>query len=261
MLNFRKLLTKLGSRKCHRQYCYYHEVSDCSAFSERALDVSKLNSYFSGGNGTPIEFDESRAKSDRFNAESIALAKDLGAFVNDYAREDRNAPPSKSHRVDWFFSCASKLVKSTAVETEEDEAEIFSECTDNGYSEVECVCGTWAYPKPTEGAQNSPIQEADNAHDYLLGQGFHRTYWPWARWNNPAEYTRPRTYQSNLCRNDSFRDHAVILKDSITQYKTQTYSGWTPPGEPNPEVLEYWPHPYWLWTSYVAWWHNQPFSH
>jgi len=64
---------------------------------------------------------------------------------------------------------------------------------------------------------------------------------------------------TGILKDDSFRWPGVIKSGSTTEYKVQTYEDTTPPGEPNPEVLEYtWP--YHLWPAYVAWWHNQDFS-
>ena len=142
---------------------------------------------------------------------------------------------------------------------EEDTAEVFSSCMEELNNQAACTCGIWGYPKPSSAANWSDIMQKPSAHDYLLGEGFHRTYWPFAASSDTHEYTKPHSYQSHLCGNGTFRDHALV--DNITDYRIQLYTGWTPPGEPNPEVHETGPWPYIFWPAYVLWWritHTRP---
>ena len=93
---------------------------------------------------------------------------------------------------------------------------------------------------------------SSNPRATLRAAGYHYTPPPFARYKN-KDYTRPQTYQPSLCGRKTFRDHAII--EGAGRYRTQEYTGWTPPGEPNPEVHRSGPWPYLTWPAYVAWWH------
>ena len=62
--------------------------TDCSEFLTRARDIGRMNSYFSGGKGSPIGFDEDAARRGGYSSESVALAKDLATYSDTFARSN-----------------------------------------------------------------------------------------------------------------------------------------------------------------------------
>jgi hypothetical protein len=108
-------------------------------------------------------------------------------------------------------------------------------------------CGTWGNPKPTS-AKNWVTWNV-NTNTTPYNWGYHNT----ASYVGTNDMTRTKTWNSGWCNYGSFRDH-IIPKD-IYKLIEQNYDGWSPNGEPNPEVFSYsWP--YWNWPSYAQWWHN-----
>ena len=97
---------------------------------------------------------------------------------------------------------------------------------------------------------------SSNPRATLRAAGYHYTPPPFAGIRN-THFTRPQTYQPSLCGRKTFRDHAIIRDDDNNDiYQTQEYTGWIPPGEPNPEIHRSGPWPYLEWPAYVAWWHQ-----
>lgn len=231
-------------------------LSDCSTFSTRSVDLIRMDSHFSGTSRSVV-FNPDSARNAGFSEESILLAIDMASYSDAISKlNDGDDQPTKTSLVDWFFSCASSKLDSAAASEDEtsDPVQILSQCTDSGYPEAACVCGNSDYPQPNRADNPPAVENGPNPNQALLDLHFARVYWPYAQ-SETTEYRKHVTYQSNYCGSNTFRQHAWVV-DSDT-YKIQRYSGWTPPGEPNPEVHLGGPWPYWVWPAYVLWWHNE----
>lgn len=227
-------------------------MDNCDAFSNMAVTtMSKMNSHYSGTSKS-VSFDAGSARNAGFSEDEITLASKLAEYSDAIARLNKDDEvPSKSAEVSWFFNCASAALNEAS---QSDSTEVMTACEDTFWSQAACTCGNVDYPKPDR--SDNPPHEVDHSdpNQALLDLQFVRVYYPFAQWQT-TEYRKNRTYQSNLCGNNTFRQHAWI-HDSDT-YRMQRYNGWTPPGEPNPEVhlANFWP--YWTWPAYVLWWHNR----
>ena len=110
-------------------------------------------------------------------------------------------------------------------------------------------CGSYSNPLPNRAQTHVPFTSNDPAAT-LQSWGYH---------DDPlairigAGWTRAHTYQWWICGWDTFRDNANPT--GPTTFWEQNYSGWTPPGEPNPEFWRSGPWPYLEWPIYVNWWH------
>lgn len=111
-------------------------------------------------------------------------------------------------------------------------------------------CGTFWHPLPPNGAPWISHTRS-NPSETLRSWGYHET--PDVAGGG---WTRPRTYDWWWCGFETFRDHAYIDPNGTTIHE-QKYEGWTPPGEPNPEVWRSGPWPYATWPAYVRWWHSR----
>lgn len=234
--------------------------TDCSAFASRALDLANMDTFFSGGSGSPIGFDAESARAAGYSEESVSLASDIAVYADTYARSNRGDDlPEKTSRIEWLFNCGKEQVASVAEAmteaAEEDDVSVLSACTDAGYQPHMCTCGVIGYPQPHGGSGWSTLTSHDNPHQYLLGEGYHEIFFPYSGQTDPnvRDYTRPRTWNSSTCGNNTYRDHGKVVTNS--HYKEQVYFGWSPNGEPNPEVFISGPWPYVAWPAYVLWWH------
>jgi hypothetical protein len=108
-------------------------------------------------------------------------------------------------------------------------------------------CGIYWSLKPTV-AKNWVTMHVNDSIATLRSWGYHDSHIPYAGW------TRPQTWHPWNCGWHTFRDNAVPL-DYYT-LREQNYSGWSPRGEPNPEVYVSGPWPYSTWPAYVFWWHQ-----
>ena len=233
--------------------------ASCIDFLAMTQNLIKMEDLFSGGNGELLEFDRSKARGLGFPESSILLAKELTEYINAWqqgpAATDMlgvtGSAPEKPPRVSAFFHCATQYNKN---EKDSLRGEASGGCIRGGVrlTEAECQCGHWLNPRPNRRA-GWTMHRSSNPRATLIAAGYHYTPPPFAAAKN-TNYTRPQTYRPSLCGRKTFRDHAII--EGADSYKTQEYTGWVPPGEPNPEVHRSGPWPYLTWPAYVAWWHQ-----
>jgi hypothetical protein len=237
--------------------------------AERPVDFESLSSdlqsgrdLFAGGNGKPVTFDAKAAAARGLSPEGIQLARELAEYTNALVAADgaalANSIDVTKVRVDMgrFPLLASYLDEATVnrhrLATEEDptlkEPEVGSQVEPQSWLS-EYICGAFWRPRPSRAA---PWVNwwTTNPHGVLTGWGYHTT---------PSfaggGYTRPQTYSWALCGFSTYRDHAYIT--GANTFREQTYAGWTPRGEPNPEVWRSGPWPYAIWPAYVRWWHQE----
>ena len=234
--------------------------ASCSDFLAMTQNLIKMEDLFSGGNGELLEFDRSKARGLGFPESSILLAKELTEYINAWQQAPAatdmlgvtGSAPEKPERVSAFFHCATQYNKN---EKDSLRGEASSGGCTRGIvhlTEPACQCGHWLNPLPNRRAAWR-VHRSSNPRADLRAAGYHYTPPPYAAEEN-KDYTRPQTYRPSLCGRDTFRDHAQIEGADI--YETQEYTGWTPPGEPNPEIHRSGPWPYLAWPAYVAWWHD-----
>ena len=208
-----------------------------------------------------VIFHSSHARRIGFSPESIALAEELTDFTNELITLSPNGNIKTKEKVDVtkieidtekypavsaFFEAAVDYVVYTDFQATEDTKEIGSLCFLCSTSPA-CTCGSWWWPRPSSAA---PWQthNVTNPESTLRSWGYHET--PGFAGGG---WTRPQTYKWWMCGWNTYRDHAYI---SNGQIREQNYAGYTPRGEPNPEVWRSGPWPYALWPTYVRWWHD-----
>lgn len=228
-----------------------------SEFEQLSQDLAQMEGFFSGGNGALVSFDEAAARAGGFGEESIVLARELTAHTNDLivaAQEAQNARTSPDKDIfDVSVDAYPSLKTYFALATAQSNAGEGGGAETSGWckwylSDRACSCGHWSYPRPTSAAPWRNWSTANSANT-LRSWGYHETPgWAGGGW------TRSQTYYPSRCGNNTFRDHAYIL--SSQNFREQTYAGYTPRGEPNPEFWRGGPWPYAAWPSYVRWWHD-----
>ncbi len=202
----------------------------------------------------PVAFDTARARQLGFSYTSIAVGQQLAAASNEII--------ANAARAQWRRTPAAgavpklDLVRYPALRQ-------FFEALDRPGSSASpslnstarpkllgrTVCGSYGNPKPSSAAGRVTFDYVDDPPATLRSWGYHET---------PASagggWTRPHHYHRIICGWNAFRDHATFEGTSITE---QNYDGWSPRGEPNPEVWTVHPWAYADWPAYVAWWHDK----
>lgn len=239
-------------------------VDSRSEFVKLAEELEQMQGLFSGGSGQMVFFDSQSAESQGFSRAAINLGQQLSAFSNDIMLIAEATPDGQFEKgkakiveerattllelypeLDSFFDAASQHRFEQALKPE----------SENGNEQsmralkIETpagVCGGFLTPKPKNGAPWI-THKTNDPNKTLKSWGYHTT-------PNSAGggWTRAQTYRRDICNRNSFRDHAYTETKKI---KEQKYTGWTPNGEPNPEIWNYlWPYP--AWPAYVYWWHR-----
>lgn len=241
-----------------RIYLPYMTASAADAsldFAALSTDLLQMEAFFSGGSGQPVIFDAEAARSQGFPPESIALAEELAAHTNALIsaaeanlKEGASADVvASSVDLSSFPKVSAYFALATENEQNGGEVEPAGWCN-SALTDAACSCGHWSYPRPTTAAPWKDLTSSNPANT-LRSWGYHETPgWAGGGW------TRPQTYYSSRCGNNTFRDHAYTV--SSTKFREQNYSGYTPRGEPNPEFWASGPWPYGAWPSYVQWWHS-----
>lgn len=253
-----------------------------SKFTALAVELERAQVFFGGGSEQPVTFDSEAARQQGVSPQVIKLAKEMSAFTNDLmtiarATTEQNDSTAQSEAVkdkttvvrekamtalenysalNSFFEAASRWQYKEAAKSDEEAAKSADNMATTLalFESPATVCGSFLTPRPSRSATR--IQHtSSNPWNTLYQWGYHPTpdYVVW-RVRAGGGWTRPRTYRSDLCKRNSFRDHAWI-DGSRTIYE-QKYTGWSPNGEPNPEVWNYSPWPYPAWPTYVFWWHQ-----
>ena len=242
-------------------------------FVTLALELDRLQVFFAGGDGQPLTFDLAAARRQGFSSQSINLAKQIVAFTNrlqEIASEAEaegdvvgqiNAPKDRADAmmqraeveledfpaVTSFFASASQYQYDVATSEQGGVKKSDRESLAFTFETPATVCGGFLTPRPTRAAPWVSMSN-NNPSATLYQWGYH----PAPNYAGGG-WTRPQTYRPDMCKWNSFRDHALIPNSKTI--KEQKYTGWSPNGEPNPEVLSYsWPYP--AWPAYVYWWHQ-----
>jgi hypothetical protein len=222
-----------------------------SRFERLSLEVAQMQADgLVTGDASGVVFDERAARKARYSPAGIRLVRDLVAFTNEILAsegvaaaeaKERPARPQPSRVVASYFDQA-EAYEGAGIEPEVSAASIVSEA----------VCGSWWNPLPRSAATWVTFSNLRDPAATLRSWGYHQTA-GYASNYSGSDWTRPQTYKPWACGFNSFRDHALISgKNSLREQK---YWGWSPNGEPNPEVHTYvWPYP--LWPAYVRWWHD-----
>lgn len=207
------------------------------------------------GKEQPVSFDVENARKQKFSEESIALAQEIAIFTNDLLTAIPNVDGSiENVRVDIqrytnlaaYFEAANNYVDamSQSQSIKADPSGVHT--MGNGFTSG---CGYYTNPKPSRAAPWVDRSSANPAQT-LESWGYHAT---------PdlvgGGYTRPQTWRWYECGFSTYRDHAYIT--GSTTFREQSYVGWEPNGEPNPEVYRSGPWPYSDWPAYVYWWHSK----
>jgi hypothetical protein len=204
-------------------------------FASLSSDLQSARDLFAGGNGKLVTFDAKAAAARGLSAEGIQLGRELADYTNALVAADgaalANSVDVTKVRVDLsrFPLLASYLDEATVnrhkLAAEEDptlpEPEVGSQVEPQSWLS-EYICGAFWRPRPSSAA-------------------------PWINWwsTNPHAVLTSWGYHTT----PSFAGGGYT--------RDQTYAGWTPRGEPNPEVWRSGPWPYPTWPVYVRWWHQE----
>lgn len=233
-------------------------------FFKVAQDLVRMDSFFARNKQGDVTFDVSGAKKRGFSRESISFARETAQLTNELIgmtnRRDSSVNIAKVEidfnkfpRMKRFFQAATKfhlLHTGDAYLQDMANAESLiwtavSACDLSAY----CKCGSYVWPRPSKAATAKKFNSSNPAST-LKSWGYHET---------PSSagggWTRAQTWGAPMCGWNTYRDHAWPSGDNKAVYE-QNYSGWSPRGEPNPEVWRSGPWPYNTWPAYVYWWHR-----
>jgi hypothetical protein len=217
-------------------------------------DLPLITEIRSGKISKKATFDKNSAQKAGFNRESLETFYQINEYNNELISDIKQNfsnqslinkyPLAKKYfkeakdRYNRGIFTTFDYSKSTVSKGNMFEINTFADSSQN-------QCGTWGNPKPTSSA---PWVTWYLSTSKLSDWGYHPTAW----YVGTNDFTRSKSWNTGWCRTNSFREHAII-KD-INKFVEQKYDGYSPNGEPNPEVDSYsWP--YWNWPSYARWWH------
>lgn len=260
-------------------------------FDELTRELALMEDLFGGGGTELVTFDAEAARRRGFSQQAIQLAGEMAFFTNDLivgARAGARAAAERSSAPVDNESVASRMVEVdvTTVEANTDVYPLLSGYLKSADAQADNagtvraprlggpdaagsaaqqnertaglaipfvskrVCGSIGNPKPSRAAPRLTLRGLQSPSLFLRMQGYHET-----PGRAGGGWTRPQTYKPVLCGWHTYRDHAIITgRHSVS---TQTYRGWEPDGEPNPEVWRSGPWPYRTWPAYVYWWHRK----
>jgi hypothetical protein len=255
-------------------------------FDALSGDLVLMRELFQGGNAQPVTFDSEAAHHQGFSSESIKLAEEITAYSNDLSLAASNLKSTEraemseqgeavsKESVDvtqldvdvenypllqWFFDKATERRNNLAISKKpltNDESQ--SSLAVQGFmlpGTAELVCGSFGNPRPSAGAFDRWHRNVRDPKATLKSWGYHQTPSTFAGIPTGGGWTRAQTYSPLICGLGTYRDHAAIPRPNLIQ--EQNYEGWTPRGEPNPEVWLSGPWPYPYWPAYVRWWHSR----
>lgn len=228
-------------------------------------DLQVVGDLFGGGAGKPVTFDAAAAAQRGLSPESIELAAELAAYTNALmagtgpagAQADvvdvskARVDPQQFPRVAQLFDEATYHSNLLPIDDKEQEQPAVPEGVHAPSFIYEYNCGSFRWPRP---GRSAPWRSYAGPY---VNPG--RTLESWGYHSTPVSagggYTRPQTYLPWLCGWSTFRDHAYTVGGRAI--REQTYEGWAPRGEPNPEIWRVGPWPYLTWPVYVNWWHSR----
>lgn len=241
---------------CARQPQQTASEFDLDALAAERLAMSDL---FSQQPDSSAAFDAEAARRQGFSAEAIQLAQEEVAYSNEVLNQlEATSEGAATLRITGDIEVGGSYPLFEAftaavaeLEAAGGEVDVGTELTEQGLIPglSEWYCGYIGRSRPSSAAPWRSYTFANPAAK-LRSLGYHST---------PGlvggGWTRPRTYKSWLCGWKTYRDHAYILR--TTTLREQNYAGYTPRGEPNPEIYRSGPWPYSTWPAYVYWWHSR----
>lgn len=221
-------------------------------FELLSLELEAMRDLFDGGkDGQPVSFDSEGALRQGFSSASIQLAQELTSATNEILRKMNKALKKgrsnmKNLRLDLSAYPALSPYLETATERSfEPPKKEMSTAGVVGVSEYYCGCFWRPLPSSAAAWRSS---NSSNPSSTLRSWGYHST---------PSlvggGWTRAQNHMWWLCGWGTYRDHAYIQGNTILE---QNYAGYSPRGEPNPEIYASGPWPYSYWPTYVYWWHR-----
>jgi hypothetical protein len=218
-----------------------------------AQELMKLEPYVTTStvDGVQIQvLDTQRASKNGFSQETLDLAAEMVSYQNDLAKTASKSgikditkmavDSNKYQKVDKFFKDQSAKLKNKKVS-----AQNFAVAAASSVN----PCGDWNTPIPNY-TPGKTWYNSSNGRSTLLNMGFHYTYFYAGQDGN--NYTKWASYDSGYghCNYPYFRWEGIVgFKNGVAGFAIQAT-------EPNPEVLDVYPWPYWNWGTYVAWWHS-----
>ncbi len=206
-------------------------------------------------------FDKKKAIDKNFSKESIELAEQLTNFSKDLSENNFQADLNKYPEVKEFFIMATEISKKGGVTPDVKKNSIKKKVGDVNVQAAfagdlagRLVCGVYGNPKPYRGAPRNSFNVGKSNRESTLSNWGYRRPLPGL---GSLGWTRARTWNSFYCGWNTFRDNAWTDERTPDLIYEQNYSGWSPNGEPNPEVYSSGPWPYADWPAYVYWWHSQ----
>jgi hypothetical protein len=230
-------------------------------FDVLSRELMLMEDLFKGGNGELVTFDAKSARLMGYSQMSIKLAEELTESTNALISASAKVTNKKgtSLRIQdlgvdlkIYPVLSPYLEKATARVAEQSSKSSDKQKAGESVMALsvlsEYYCGAFWRPLPSVQAPWRTFQNISNPASTLRSWGYHET-------PNSAGggWTRPQTHMSWICGWQTFRDHAYPSGNSIRE---QNYQGFTPRGEPNPEVWRSGPWPYAYWPTYVLWWHQ-----
>jgi hypothetical protein len=185
-------------------------------FVAMSASLSKMNQLFRRGNIRAIAFDSTAARASKFSSQSIALAEQMAAFINDLMGEmaaelgvvDVGTSPADIRKypiLEKYFAEAARHRDRL----ERSEHGLATEQLAAVSTLGESYCGTYWNPRLSSAVRPVTHSRSDPAAT-LTSWGYHRT---------PdfagGGWTRPQTYLWWICGFNTFRDHAFNL--SVTK--------------------------------------------
>lgn len=235
-------------------------------FTDISSELAQMQNLFTGNYSDGVIFDINLAKSQGYSKKAIKISLEMSILTNKLISIEKNKQLDllekknstkdmllqnrKTSNVNllnypeltWFMGNLKKQ------HSKKSKTAISEQITTLGLFDATEICGSFWNPKPTQAAdwEITPITSLNHAKSILYVSGYIDA-------ENGPGWSRPRSYQSWICNEGSFRDHATV-NNANTKLYIQDYAGFTPRGEPNPDISTYlWP--YAAWPSYVFWWH------
>jgi hypothetical protein len=234
------------------------EAKALTSFEARSEELAQMMRLFDRKEGQLVTFDAITAGKQGFTPEGIALAEEMKAFSNDVLIASRDAEKDTSASIARDLDLVVKKYPSVSAyfqaateynATVDGKQILMPESQPTTIIGRMQHCGWFLNPRPSRSADWRTYKRPNPAAT-LSALGYHET----PRNIFGGGWTRPQSWHPVVCGWNTYRDHAVI--ESARQFREQSYSGWTPRGEPNPEVWRSGPWPYPTWPTYVYWWHR-----
>ena len=228
-------------------------------FEAQSAQLAAAEGLFGGGSGKPVTFDTEAALKRGLSPEGIALAEELAAFTNALVTGLEAAGAADVTKADVevdryplvrsYLEQATRYSNALARQSGNRDLAVSVICRVSPRSPA-CICGQIGNPRPADNVPAVRVWSNDPAA-LLRSLRFHPTA---SYATDTPSWTRPQTWRSDVCKINSYRDHAWI--PARNNHLEQNYYGISPRGEPNPEVRSYsWPYP--AWPAYVYWWHDR----